>query len=77
MNLESFKKHIKTVDHKTLDSYHAEISEKLAKARNPQIRLGYAVALDELCIESNLRKSPLTKNEQNVSDDDLLAALNV
>jgi hypothetical protein len=72
MNLTTFKSHIKTVSQTTLNGYHDEIAAKLAKAKSPAARLGYALALDELCIESEMRK-PCDMPE--MSDEEMLAML--
>lgn len=56
MNLEQFRAHIRSVDHSTLDAYHDELSGKKRRARDPQRRLGYALALDMLCEESQMRR---------------------
>lgn len=72
MNLASFKTHIKTVSHATLDEYHADLTTRLASARAPARRLGYAMALDMLCIEAEMRK-PCDLPE--MTDEELLAAL--
>lgn len=74
MNLEEFRAHIRTVDHATLDAYHDELSGKKRRARDPQRRLGYALALDMLCEESELRR-PIPPEIAALSDDELAAAL--
>lgn len=76
MNLEQFKAHIKTVDHATLDGYFKEISAKLRRAHNSAWCLGYSLALDELAIESNLRKlGPIDAKTAAMSAGELLAEL--
>lgn len=73
MNLETFKTHIKTVNHETLDAYFDEITGKMHRARDPQRKLGYAMALDELVIEAGNRKQG--EVECSLSDDELLEQL--
>lgn len=55
MNLQAFRAHVKTVSIETLDTYFDQITAKAAKARAPAVRLGYALALDELVIEKAMR----------------------
>jgi hypothetical protein len=75
MNLSAFRVHIKTCDHATLDAYHDEIRAKASRARSPATRLGYALALDELAIESEIRRQPVDAEAAGMNDDELLAAL--
>lgn len=75
MNLTKFEAHIKTVSHKTLDQYFDEITVKASRARSPQTRLGYALALEEMAIESEMRKAPVSAEIEALSDDELLNAL--
>jgi len=76
MNLEQFRAHIKTVDHATLDGHFEEISAKLRRAHSPARRLGYSLALDELAIESNLRKlGPIDAKTAAMTVDELYDAL--
>lgn len=72
MNLTSFEKYIKTVTKKELDAIFASESERLKRARSPASRLGIAMALDMLVIESNMRK-PHPPCE--LTEDELLAEL--
>ena len=76
VNLQSFKAHIKTVPHSTLDAYHEELSQKLRQSRTPARRLGYSLALDELVIEAEMRRTGRGSAPDAVmSDAELLAAL--
>lgn len=74
MNLKQFRAHIRNVDHSTLDAYHDELSGKKRRARDPQRRLGYAMALDMLCEEAELRR-PIPPDIAALSLDELAAAL--
>lgn len=74
MNLQTFKRHIKTVPHKTLDQYFDEITVKASRARSPQTRLGYALALEQMAVESQMRQ-PVAAEIEALSDDELLEAL--
>ncbi len=72
MNLASFEKYIKTISKEELDEIFDETTAKATKAKSPARRLGYALALDMLVIESNMRK-PCP--ECNLSEDELLKEL--
>ena len=54
--LESFKAYIKTLSDDDLSAYGAEIEQKMYRARNPQMVLGYAMGIEEITTEINLRK---------------------
>lgn len=56
MNFQDFKSYIKTLDSSKLDEIFDELNSKLKRARNPQVRLGYAMAIDEVVIEKNLKR---------------------
>jgi hypothetical protein len=71
MNLKEFKSYIKTIDVEQIDAIFDEISAKIKRARSPQVKLGYAMALDELVIVKNLKLNPV----DNVSVDELYADL--
>lgn len=75
MNMQQFKTHIRTIPVEALDDYFDQISAKMNRARNQNYRLGYALALDELVIEKNLRQFTLCPASEAMSDDQLLAAL--
>lgn len=71
--LESFKAYIKTLSDDDLSAYGAEIEQKMYRARNPQMVLGYAMGIEEITTEINLRKYPLS--DENLSDEELLKQL--
>ena len=71
MNLQEFKFYIKTINVEQIDAIFDEISAKMKRARNPQMKLGYAIALDELVIAKNLKLNPV----DDVSVDELYADL--
>lgn len=71
--LESFKAYIKTLSDDDLSTYGAEIEQKMYRARNPQMVLGYAMGIEEITMEINLRKYPLS--DENLSDKELLKQL--
>ena len=75
MNLIAFRRHIKTVDHATLDAYFDQISADAKRARSPARKLGYALALDALVIESRLRKTAPSADASAMTDDESLAEL--
>jgi hypothetical protein len=72
MNLQEFKSYIKTINDAQIDAIFDEISDKMKRARNPQVKLGYAMALDELVIEKNLKRYDVPCD---LTDDELLAEL--
>lgn len=74
MNLENFTKHIKTVDAGTLDEYESELRAKLKRARAPEWRLGYEIALERIHIERKMRE-PLSPEVASLSDDQLFEEL--
>ena len=71
MNLQEFKSYIKTINAEQIDAIFDEISAKMKRARNPQVKLGYAIAIDELVIAKNLKLNPV----DDVTDDELYADL--
>lgn len=71
--LESFKAYIKTLSDDDLSAYGAEIEQKMYRARNPQMVLGYAMGIEEITTEINLRKYPIS--DENISDEELLKQL--
>ena len=73
--LESFKSYIKTLSDDDLSTYGAEIEEKMYRARNPQIILGYAMGIEEITLEINLRKYPISKEVESLSHEELLIEL--
>lgn len=77
MNLNEFKIYIKRVEAVELDSLFDEITAKLAKARTPATRLGYALALDELALEKDFRRAGFGKLDpkDDMSIDEILAEL--
>jgi hypothetical protein len=72
MNLKEFKSYIKTINVEQIDAIFDEISAKMKRARNPQVKLGYAMALDELVIEKNLKRYDAPCD---LTDDELFAEL--
>lgn len=77
MNLNEFKIWTKTVSVEVLDLTFDEISAKLAKARSPAIKMGYAIALDELVLEKGFRSAGYGAIDPNdsMSIDDILKEL--
>ena len=73
--LESFKSYIKTLSDDALSTYGAEIEQKMYRARNPQMVLGYAMGIEEITLEINLRKYPISKEVESLSDEELLNEL--
>lgn len=73
--LESFKSYIKTLSDDALSTYGAEIEQKMHRARNPQMVLGYAMGIEEITLEINLRKYPISKEVESLSDEELLSQL--
>jgi hypothetical protein len=72
MNLQEFKSYIKTINVEQIDAIFDEISAKMKRARNSQVKLGYAMALDELVIEKNLKRYDAPCD---LTDDELFAEL--
>jgi len=76
--LYSFRAHIAREPHATLDAYARELEAKLFRARDRQIKLGYAMALDALAQESEMRRrgyAPHDGDTETMTDDELLAEL--
>lgn len=71
MTLEQIVNQIRQMDVATIEATHADISKKMQRARNPQIRLGYALIIENL----ELQKFIKTTEPCNMSDDELLAEL--
>ena len=71
MTLEEIVNQIRQMDVATIEATHADISKKMQRARNPQIRLGYALIIENL----ELQKFIKTTEPCDMSDEELLAAL--
>ena len=74
MNLAQFKTHIRSISVKELDAYFDELTLKLSRARSPQVKLGYSIALAELVIEKGLRKYS-SADDKEMTLDEILAEL--
>lgn len=72
MSFEKFKKHIKKVSKSELDDIFKQQTTRLNLARTQQSKLGIAMILDELVIESELRKYPLS---HGMTDEQLMIEL--
>ena len=73
-NLETFKTYIKTLSNSELPVYGAQLENQYKRARTPETRLGYAIGMEEISIEIEMRK-PVSGEIDALSDDELLAAL--
>jgi hypothetical protein len=71
MTLEEIVNQIRQMDVATIEATHADISKKMRRARNPQIRLGYALIIENL----ELQKFIKTTEPCDMSDEELLAEL--
>lgn len=71
MTLEQIINQIRKMDVATIDATHDDITKKMKRARNPQIRLGYAIILENL----ELQKFIKTTEPCDLTDDELLAGL--
>jgi hypothetical protein len=71
MTLEEIVNQIRQMDVATIEATHADISKKMQRARNPQIRLGYALIIENL----ELQKFIKTTEPCDMSDEELLAEL--
>lgn len=71
MTLEQIVNQIRKMDVATIEATHTDISKKMQRARNPQIRLGYALIIENL----ELQKFIKTTKPCDMSDDELLAEL--
>lgn len=71
MTLEQIINQIRKMDVATIDATHDDITKKMKRARNPQIRLGYAIILENL----ELQKFIKTTEPCDLTDDELLAEL--
>jgi hypothetical protein len=71
MTLEEIVNQIRKMDVATIEATHADISKKMQRARNPQIRLGYALIIENL----ELQKFIKTTEPCDMSDEELLAEL--
>ena len=70
--LESFKTYIKTLSDSDLLEYGAEIEKKISRCRDPQIKLGYSMGLEEIYMETCMRKYPVSEETLEMSDEELL-----
>jgi hypothetical protein len=75
MNLDQFRAHIMAVDDDTLRAYHEDLRGRLARSRSPARQMGYAIALDDLTAELEMRRYVPSADVASMSDDELLAAL--
>jgi hypothetical protein len=71
MTLEEIVNQIRQMDVATIEATHTDISKKMQRARNPQIRLGYALIIENL----ELQKFIKTTEPCDMSDEELLAEL--
>lgn len=71
MTLEQIINQIRKMDVATIEATHEDITKKMKRARNPQIRLGYAIILENL----ELQKFIKTTEPCDLTDDELLAEL--
>lgn len=71
MTLEQIVNQIRQMDVATIEATHEDITKKMKRARNPQIRLGYAIILENL----ELQKFIKTTEPCDLTDDELLAEL--
>ncbi len=71
MTLEQIVNQIRKMDVATIEATHTDISKKMQRARNPQIRLGYALIIENL----ELQKFIKTTEPCDMSDEELLAEL--
>lgn len=71
MTLEQIVNQIRQMDVATIEATHDDITKKMKRARNPQIRLGYAIILENL----ELQKFIKTTEPCDLTDDELLAEL--
>lgn len=81
-SLSEFRAHIARQPKATLDAYFSEIEALHQKARAADIRLGYAMALDALVQEAEMRARGYAAPDGDVpssldamTDDELLAEL--
>jgi len=74
MGLTEFQQYIKTQSVEQLHAIGLELEGKLKRARKPDIKLGYATAIDLVTCEIEMRK-PLVVDIEFTSDQDLLDAL--
>lgn len=71
MTLEQIVNQIRQMDVATIEATHDDITKKMKRARNPQIRLGYAIILENL----EFQKFVKTTEPCDLTDDELLAEL--
>lgn len=71
MTLEQIVNQIRQMDVATIEATHEDITKKMKRARNPQIRLGYAIILENL----EFQKFVKTTEPCDLTDDELLAEL--
>lgn len=71
MTLEQIVNQIRQMDVATIDATYDDITKKLQRARNPQIRLGYAIILENLEFQKFIK----TTEPCDLTDDELLAEL--
>ena len=81
-SLSEFRVHITRQPKATLDAYFSDIQSKMHRARAADIKLGYAMALDALVQEAEMRARGYAAPDgdapsslDDLSDDELLAEL--
>lgn len=81
-SLSEFRVHITRQPKATLDAYFSEIEGKMHRARAADIKLGYALALDALVQEAEMRARGYAAPDgdapsrlDDLTDDELLAEL--
>ncbi len=71
MTLEQIVNQIRQMNVATIDATHDDITKKLKRARNPQIRLGYAIILENLEFQKFIK----TTEPCDMTDAQMLEAL--
>jgi len=74
LGLEEFQQYIKTQSEKELNEIGLELQGKIKRARKPDIKLGYAIAIDLVICEIKMRE-PLPPESGTMTNEELLAAL--
>lgn len=76
-NITEFRAYLTTLETiGDVESVGDELLLKLKRSRTPATRLGCQMALDAIYVEVQNRRKPLTIEELEMTDDELLAELN-
>ena len=74
-SLEQFKTYIKPLTDSELEAVGHQLEGEIKRSRNPEIKLGQSMMIDEVLIEQRMRSTPIDCDIEEMSDEQLLFEL--